>query len=137
MDMLPAPLPAQRHLGKTVLITGAGGTIGLETATRMLQEGANLSLVDISIEALNRAVSKLSEALGLQGDGVPLRILHTIADCTEEAEVEAYTDNTFQKFGRLDCSFLNAGRSYSSRSIFDTKVEDFDELMRINVRSGK
>ncbi|KAK8131164.1 hypothetical protein PG984_007602 [Apiospora sp. TS-2023a] len=136
METLPASLPAQRLLGKTVLITGAGGTIGLETATRMLQEGANLSMVDISTEAMNRAMDKLSEVLGQQVDDVSLRILPTIADCTDEADVEAFTDNTFQRFGRLDCAFLNAGRSYSSRSIFDTKVEDYDELMRINVRSA-
>ncbi|KAK7932213.1 hypothetical protein PG985_002925 [Apiospora marii] len=136
METLPATLPAQRLLGKTVLITGAGGTIGLEAAIRMLQEGANLSLVDVSKVALDRALTKLSEVLGQQGDDIPSRILPIRADCTEEAEVETYTDETFRKFGRLDCAFLNAGKSYSSTSIFDTKVEDYDELMRINVRSA-
>lgn len=137
METLPASLPAQRLLGKTVLITGAGGTIGLETAIRMLQEGANLSLVDISMTALERALTKLSEVLRHQGGDVPSRILSTRADCTDEGEVEAYTDKTIREFGGLDCAFLNAGKSYGSRSIFDTKVEDYDELMRINVRSGK
>ncbi|KAK8085499.1 2-5-dichloro-2-5-cyclohexadiene-1-4-diol dehydrogenase [Apiospora hydei] len=133
-----APVPAQRLFGKTVLITGAGGTIGLETAARMLQEGANLSLVDISAEALDRAVAKLSEVLG-QGaddDAQSRRILSIRADCTEEAEVQDYTDRTIQKFGRLDCAFLNAGVSYGSTSIFDTQVEDYERLMRVNVRSG-
>ncbi|KAK8044378.1 NAD(P)-binding protein [Apiospora rasikravindrae] len=141
---LPTPsntkpaLPAQRLLGKTVLVTGAGGAIGLETATRMLQEGANLSLVDISAEALDSAVAKLSAILG-QGaddDAQPRRILSIRADCTEEAEVENYTNRTVQKFGRLDCAFLNAGVSYGATSLFDTEVEDYERLMRVNVRSA-
>lgn len=52
-------LPSHRLLGKVVLVTGAGGSIGLETSARLLQEGANLGLVDISSDALERAVSQL------------------------------------------------------------------------------
>ncbi|KAK7943344.1 short-chain dehydrogenase [Apiospora aurea] len=138
MESRIAPVPAQRLFGKTVLITGAGGPIGLETTARMLQEGANLSLVDISAEALDRAAAKLSEVLG-QGaddDAQSRRILSIRADRTEEAEVQDYTDRTIQKFGRLDCAFLNAGVSYGSTSSFDTQVEDYERLMRVNVRSA-
>ena len=135
----PAPsLPAQRLLGKTVLITGAGGTIGLETAKRMLQEGANLGLVDIDGQALDRAMDKLRVLLVSRREETTgeLRLLPLRADCTDEAAVEAYTVQTFLAFGRLDCVFLTVGMSGGSMSIFDATVEDYEKLMRINVKSG-
>ncbi|KAH8894590.1 putative short-chain dehydrogenase [Thozetella sp. PMI_491] len=131
---VPAPLPAQRLLGKAVLITGAGGAIGLETAGRLLQEGANLSLVDISAEALEAAVTKLSPFLA--GQAVDTRIVTHRADVTAESEVEAYTKKTVEKYGRLDCVFLNAGISYNSTSIFDTTEESYERVMRVNVKSA-
>ncbi|KAL1845346.1 hypothetical protein VTK73DRAFT_649 [Phialemonium thermophilum] len=127
-------LPSQRLAGRTILITGAGGAIGLETATRLIQEGANLSLVDINPEALQAAVVKLGAILA--GDGVEARILTIAADVTCEMEVEAYTAKTVAKFGRLDAVFLNAGISYSSTSIFDTTEEAYDRLMKVNVKSA-
>ena len=127
-------LTAQRHHGKTVLITGAGGSIGTETSLRLLREGANLSLVDISAEALEAVVATLREAIP---DGTAdARIATFVADVTSEAEVERYTAQTVDKFGRLDCAFLNAGISYNSTSIFDTTEESYERLMRVNVKSG-
>ncbi|KAK8014799.1 hypothetical protein PG990_008095 [Apiospora arundinis] len=138
MNIPPASLPAQRLLGKTVLITGAGGTIGLETATRMFQEGANLSLLDISRLALDAAVGILTAPYAVQErDAVAKsRILTITADCTDEAQVEACMNETIQKFGRLDCAFLVVGMSYESKSIFDTSIHEYDDLMRWNVKSA-
>jgi NAD(P)-dependent dehydrogenase (short-subunit alcohol dehydrogenase family) len=130
----PSPLPSQRLLGKTVLITGAGGSIGLETAGRLLQEGANLSLVDISSEALEAAVTKLESYVAT--GTIKSRVATHQADVTSEAEVEQYTAKTVEKFGRLDCAFLNAGISYNSTSIFDTTEESYERVMRVNVKSG-
>jgi NAD(P)-dependent dehydrogenase (short-subunit alcohol dehydrogenase family) len=131
---VPGQLPSQRLMGKLVLITGAGGAIGLETAGRLLQEGANISLVDINFEALESAKSKLSAHV--ETGTVDSRILTIKADVTLENEVEAYTQQTVSKFNRLDCAFLNAGISYASTSIFDTTEESYDKVMKVNVKSG-
>ncbi|KAH8662142.1 putative 2,5-dichloro-2,5-cyclohexadiene-1,4-diol dehydrogenase [Xylariales sp. PMI_506] len=130
----PETLPSQRLLGKVVLITGAGGSIGLETARRLLQEGANVSLVDISSEALEAATLKLLPVIS--ADTLDSRILSLQGDVTSESEVEKYTQATVEKFGRLDCAFLNAGISYGSTSIFDTTEESYDKIMRVNVKSA-
>ncbi|KAF5508070.1 Levodione reductase [Colletotrichum fructicola] len=127
-------LPSQRLLGKVVLVTGAGGSIGLETSARLLQEGANLGLVDISSDALERAVSQLK--VNIPGETIENRILTVTADVTSEKAVEQYTTKIASHFQRLDCAFLNAGVSYTSTSIFDTTEETYDRIMQVNVKSG-
>ncbi|KAI8214285.1 Levodione reductase [Colletotrichum sp. SAR 10_76] len=127
-------LPSQRLLGKVVLVTGAGGSIGLETAARLLQEGANLGLVDISSDALERAVSQLK--VYIPGETIENRILTVTADVTSEKAVEQYTTKIASHFQRLDCAFLNAGVSYTSTSIFDTTEETYDRIMQVNVKSA-
>lgn len=127
-------LPSRRLAGKVVLITGAGGSIGLATASRMLQEGASLGLVDISPQGLDKARSELQPFVSL--GSLESRVLTTIADVTSEEDVERFTKATVDKFGRLDCAFLNAGISYSATSIFDTTEESYDNIMKVNVKSG-
>ncbi|KAF2121193.1 putative 2,5-dichloro-2,5-cyclohexadiene-1,4-diol dehydrogenase [Lophiotrema nucula] len=104
---------SNRLLGKVALLIGGGGRIGVETASRFLREGANVTLVDIIPEALEVAVLSLKDAVLVQHSKTA-RILTIVADVTLEAEVEAYTKKTVQTFGRLDCVFLNAGISYRS-----------------------
>lgn len=132
--------PANRLIGKVALITGGGGAIGLETAGRLLQEGARVSLIDISREALDRATTHLQETILANdpaGRSAKECILTIQADVTSEPEVAAYTERTVSHFGRLDTAFLNAGISYSSTSIFDTTAESYDRIMNANVKSGR
>ncbi|KAK2596454.1 hypothetical protein N8I77_013344 [Diaporthe amygdali] len=129
-----ATLPSHRLAGKVVLITGAGGSIGLATASRLLQEGASLSLVDISPEALDMAKSKMHPFVS--PNSLDSRVLAVLADVTCEKDVERFTKATVDKFGRLDCAFLNAGISYSSTSIFDTTEQSYDKIMNVNVKSA-
>ncbi|KAF5525985.1 Levodione reductase [Colletotrichum aenigma] len=127
-------LPSQRLLGKVVLVTSAGGSIGLETSARLLQEGANLGLVNISSDDLERAVSQLK--VNIPGKTIENRILTVTADVTSEKAVEQYTTKIASHFQRLDCAFLNAGVSYKSTSIFDTTEETYDRIMQVNVKSA-
>ncbi|KAE9568358.1 hypothetical protein CGMCC3_g15468 [Colletotrichum fructicola] len=107
-------LPSQRLLGKV--------------------EGANLGLVDISSDALERAVSQLK--VNIPGETIENRILTVTADVTSEKAVEQYTTKIASHFQRLDCAFLNAGVSYTSTSIFDTTEETYDRIMQVNVKSA-
>lgn len=133
---LARPLPIHRLEGKVALIIGGGGKIGIETAGRLLVEGANVALVDIDQESLEGAVPVLKAAIPT---GVPLesRLLTIAADATIEADVEACVKKTVQRFGKLDCAVLNAGERDASKSLFDTKEEDYDRIMSTNVKSGE
>ncbi|CAK5268046.1 unnamed protein product [Mycena citricolor] len=130
-----APLPSRRLLGKSVIVTGAGGAIGVETSGRLLLEGANLVLVDISAAALEAAVAKLAPFLA-PDEPADTRILSVSADVASEAAVADFTAQTVAKFGRVDCAFLNAGINDPATSIFDTTEARFEKIMRVNVTSA-
>jgi NAD(P)-dependent dehydrogenase (short-subunit alcohol dehydrogenase family) len=133
---LTRPLPIHRLDGKVAFITGGGGKVGVETAGRLLIEGANVALIDINQQSLEVAVPVLRAAIPT---GVPLesRLLTIAADATNESDVEACVKKTVQRFGRLDCALLNAGERDDSKSLFDTTAEDFESIMTTNARSGR
>jgi NAD(P)-dependent dehydrogenase (short-subunit alcohol dehydrogenase family) len=132
---LTRPLPIHRLEGKVAFITGGGGKVGVETAGRLLIEGANVALIDIDQTSLEAAVPVLKAAIPT---GVPLesRLLTIAADVTIEEDVEACVKKTVQRFNRLDCALLNAGEREETKSLFDTTAEDFEKIMNTNAKSG-
>lgn len=62
---------AKRGRGKTALITGASGGIGLELASCFGADGYDLVLVARSADALTKAASDLSRAHGIKAIAVP------------------------------------------------------------------
>jgi NAD(P)-dependent dehydrogenase (short-subunit alcohol dehydrogenase family) len=132
---LTRPLPIHRLEGKVAFITGGGGKVGVETAGRLLIEGANVALIDIDQSALEVAVPVLRAAIPT---GVPIesRLLTIGADATKEVDVEACVKKTVQRFGRLDCALLNAGEREESKSLFDTTEDDYEKIMNTNAKSG-
>lgn len=132
---LSRPLPIHRLEGKVAFITGGGGKVGVETAGRLLIEGANVALIDIDQPALEAAVPVLKAAIPT---GVPLesRLLTIAADATKELDIEACVKKTLQRFGKIDCALLNAGERDDSKSLFDTTEEDWDKIMTTNAKSG-
>ncbi|KAF2014740.1 NAD(P)-binding protein [Aaosphaeria arxii CBS 175.79] len=129
------PLPVHRLSGRVAIIVGGGNDIGIETAKRMLREGAKVSLVDDDVEGLESAVSALKSVLGT-GEPVTSRILTIVADVSSEADVESYIKRTVQTFSKLDTCFLNYGVNIPSTGIFDIQEEDYERLMQMNVKSA-
>lgn len=132
---LTRPLPIHRLDGKVVFITGGGGKIGVETAGRLLVEGANVALIDIDQSALEAAVPVLKAAIPT---GVPLesRLLTIAADATREVDVDACVKKTVQRFGKLDAALLNCSEREESRSLLELGEEEWDRIMTVNAKSG-
>ncbi|KAJ5930490.1 2-5-dichloro-2-5-cyclohexadiene-1-4-diol dehydrogenase [Penicillium verhagenii] len=140
LPILPPQEPIPNRLrGIVALITGAAGNIGFETARRYLLEGAKVALVDIDEGRLCQSKNALIEALkgsSLDIENADEFILTVQADVTAEEDVQRYVSETTKKFGGLDAALLCAGISYSSTSILDTDVNQYDKVMQVNTRSA-
>jgi NAD(P)-dependent dehydrogenase (short-subunit alcohol dehydrogenase family) len=111
--------------GRTALITGGAGAIGVATAEEFLSRGARVALVDLDEAALKGAAQTL-EALG--------PVLTIAADVSDEAQVIDYVRTAEEHLGHLDIFFNNAGIEGRITQIVDTDVNVFDKVYAVNVR---
>jgi len=112
-----------RLAGKSALITGGCGSIGLATARAFVAEGASVFLLDLDAEALERAVAELGSE----------RAAHAAADATDTAAVAAAVDATVKRFGGLDIAFANAGVFGMVAPITEYPEDVFERVLRVNV----
>ncbi len=110
---------------KIAIITGAGKGIGKETALDFAREGAHLVLASRTLEDL--------EKISKQIDKYNVKTLCMILDIASELEVKKMVDDTLNTFGRIDILVANAG-IHLRKTIIDTSVADWDEMMEINLR---
>jgi NAD(P)-dependent dehydrogenase (short-subunit alcohol dehydrogenase family) len=111
--------------GKSIVITGATGSLG-SAATRALSEaGARLTLTGGNSERLTELVAEA----GIENAAVVARRPDTPADA--QAMVEA----AVAKHGRLDGVLVASGMNHV-QPITEMAVEDFDNVMRANARGA-
>jgi NAD(P)-dependent dehydrogenase (short-subunit alcohol dehydrogenase family) len=93
--------PARRFDGKAALVTGAGGDIGAAAARQLAGEGARLVLFDRKLELLAATVSACRE-LGAE-------VVADAVDQTDRDRVARAIGSAWEKLGRIDVLFANAG----------------------------
>ena len=87
--------------GKVAVITGGASGIGLATALALARQGTHCVLADIEKGPLDEAVGRVT-ALGVEAFGV-------VTDVADRGAVEALADAAFDRFGRVQILFNNAG----------------------------
>ena len=110
--------------GKTVLITGAAGTIGSAAAAAFFDAGASLVLVDVNMDALQKV-----SAENMFGE----RALLVEADVTDETQVRDYVQRAVDRFGSIDVFFNNAGITGARMPLTEMEIDHFRKLMDVNV----
>ena len=116
----------KRHEGNTMLVTGAAGAIGFATCRILAEEGARVMLVDIDDERLQARAAELKRA---GHEVVAFR-----GDCADEAQVEGYAKVALEAFGKVDGFFNNAGIEGVLAPTHEYPVDEFDKVMRVNLR---
>lgn len=114
-----------RLTGKTAVITGAAGNIGLATARAYHREGANLVLSDLSLEALEAATTDFADD----------RVVLIAGDVTSVEHQKAMADTAEEKFGKIDIFFGNAGIEGKVAPLAEYGNDVYDQVMDVNVRS--
>jgi NADP-dependent 3-hydroxy acid dehydrogenase YdfG len=102
--------------GKVALITGASKGIGAAVARALHERGVKLGLA-----------SRSGDDLGL-ADAVAQP-----CDVRDAGQVEAITDATVERFGRLDVLVANAGVG-SYHPFLDTPPEHVEEMIDVNLK---
>jgi NAD(P)-dependent dehydrogenase (short-subunit alcohol dehydrogenase family) len=110
--------------GKAAIVTGAGAGIGLAIAQRLAAEGCNVLCADIDGAAAEAAASKI-------GGGA---IGHQV-DVSDEQQVIGMVEACVDAFGGVDKLVANAG-VVQFAPLTDMTVEDFDRVIRINLRGA-
>jgi 3-oxoacyl-[acyl-carrier protein] reductase len=113
--------------GQTAIVTGASAGLGRAIAIALAKQGANLMLTARRSEKLRSLRSDI-EALGTNA-------IWFAGDAGDEESAKRATELAIERFGRIDILINNAG-SGSYKDLIETSAEDFDQLMRANVRSG-
>ena len=111
---------------KVALITGASAGIGQACARALAREGARLVVTARRGDRLQQLAGEVQQ-LGSQA-------LVTIGDACEEKTAIDAVDQAMNTFGRIDILINNTGIG-NYKSLVDTSVADYDEMMATNVRS--
>ena len=82
---------------KVAVVSGAGGPMGMAVAKRFAEEGACVTITDISGSRLEHGATQIREACGHEG-----RVAFLRADVSNRSEVNAVADLAESTFGRVD-----------------------------------
>lgn len=113
--------------GKVAFVTGGASGIGRETALAFARRGAAVVVADVS-DVANHETAALIEALGG-------KVLAVTCDVSSEADMKGALDATVQRFGRLDAVFNNAGIEQPVAALDEIRLDQFDRLTAVNLRS--
>ena len=109
---------------QTVLVTGAAGNLGRAVAEAFAENGANLVLVDLKRDHLERA-------FGAEGH----RRIFAPADLLDPSSVAGAIDMAVGRNGRIDVLCNIAGGFRMGEAVHETSDETWDFLFDLNARS--
>jgi meso-butanediol dehydrogenase/(S,S)-butanediol dehydrogenase/diacetyl reductase len=104
-----------------VLITGAASGIGAACARRMAQDGAQLLLADLNGEGARALADELGQAA-------------VQVDVTRSADIQRMLDAAYERWGRLDVLFNNAGIA-GVRPLLEVTEDEWDRMLDVNLKA--
>jgi NAD(P)-dependent dehydrogenase (short-subunit alcohol dehydrogenase family) len=111
---------------KVALVTGGTSGIGKATAIALGVAGAKV------VFSGRREAEGEDVANSIRKSGA--ECLFVRSDVSVEADIQALIQQTVATYGRLDCAFNNAGIASPAKPLHEHSLEDFDDLMAVNVR---
>ncbi len=112
---------------KVAVITGGSKGIGFGCARVFGKHGCRVVFGARGVEAGRAAEKELAEA-GCTALFVP-------TDVAQPSDLQRLIDTAVGRFGRLDCMVNNAGWHPPAETIDQASVEDFEQLLRLNLTS--
>lgn len=111
--------------GRTALITGGNGGIGLGMARGLANRGC-----DIAIWGTNAAKNATAKA---EIEALGVRVVDFVCDVGDQAQVEATLTATLEAMGRVDSCFVNAGVGGKAESFVSMNDDEWHRVLRVNL----
>ncbi len=113
--------------GKVAVITGGSAGIGFGCARVFGKYGCTVVIGSRGLDAGLTAEKELTEA------GYTAVFVQT--DVTVPAQIERLIETAVERFGRMDCMINNAGFHPPAEAIDSVSIEDFEQLLKLNLTS--
>lgn len=115
--------------GRTAIITGGNGGLGLAMGRGLAKAGANVAILARNADK-NAAAAEELRALGAGA------VLALACDVAEDSAIEDAVGETLTALGRIDICFANAGISGAGTAIPDITAEGWDHTLAVNTRGA-
>jgi NAD(P)-dependent dehydrogenase (short-subunit alcohol dehydrogenase family) len=108
--------------GRTAVVTGGAQGFGRAITERFAASGARVAIWDRDMELAERTAAELGEW-----------VVAVPCDVAEAGKVAQARDATVSRLGRIDILVNNAGIAGANAKTWDTDVEEWRRVMRINL----
>lgn len=112
-----------RLVGKTALITGAGGGLGQAMAAAFAAEGAQVALLDVNADLVNAVAAALPEGRGTA----------YVVDVSDRLAVKAAVDDFAQRQGGLDI-LVNNAVAFHYAPLTEMPEDVIDRMLDIGIK---
>ena len=113
-----------RLKNRSVVITGSGSGIGRSCALSFANEGANIVVADIQLDAAEETVRQIKTAGG--------EAFACQADVAKPDSVASLVETTIRTYGKIDALINNAAIQVN-KTIADTSFDEWNAQMSVNV----
>ncbi len=110
---------------KTAVVTGASVGIGRAAAHGFAKEGANVVLIDIDKEKLDRVCDELKE--------YNVRVLAAVGDVSDEKQMNDIAGSIIAEFGSVHILVNNAALWRDSSPFVETSVDIWKKYIDVNI----
>ena len=127
-----APRPDYALAGRSFIVTGAAQGIGAACARLLVEQGAQVALWDIQLDAAQALATELNRSTDFHRGG------HSHAlrcDVSDKASVDAALAESLALLGRLDGVVSNAG-IFRAAPFLDVTEADWDAVLGVNLKGS-
>jgi NAD(P)-dependent dehydrogenase (short-subunit alcohol dehydrogenase family) len=113
--------------GKVVVVTGGSRGLGKEIATAVARQGADVVIASRKLDACQQVAQDIAQETGRQAMAYGVHV-------GRWDELEPFVNAVYDRFGRIDVLFNNAGMSPVYDKLTDVTEKLFDSVINLNFK---